>query len=186
MHRPGHHDHQYAESYHDEDTVKTGFIGLGGMGLPMAQRLQSQNHDLTLYARRPDSLKPFAGTSATIAATPAAMGASVDAVGAASYAKLINNTMFSAQIALVDDAMKAGESLGVDPVGLAAVLTTSSAACVASGVRLRAGSLAGLVDSPANLTLTKDVTLMAELLGDAPGSGLVEVAQRFVAAMRSS
>lgn len=289
MHPPGRHDHQYAESYHDEDTVKTGFIGLGSMGLPMAQRLQSQGHDLTLYARRPASLEPFAGTSATIAATPAEMGASVDAVGicvfdaagveevmfgpdglagtlnpgavvlvhstvapaqirriagraathglrvldapvsggqpralageltimiggdadtladvaellsalsnhvvhlgavgAGSYAKLINNTMFAAQIALADDAMKAGESLGIDPAGLAAVLATSSSACIASGVRLRAGSLAGLADSPANLTLTKDATLMAEILGDAPGNGLVEVAQRFVTAMKSN
>ncbi|MBL7487227.1 NAD(P)-dependent oxidoreductase [Frankia sp. AgB1.9] len=268
--------------------MKIGFIGLGSMGLPMAQRLAAQGHDLTLYARRAASLEPFAGTGVTIAATPAQMGASLDAVGicvfdaagveevlfgpdglagtlrpgavvlvhstvapaqiraiaeraathglrvldapvsggqpraltgeltimiggdaetladvtellaalsnhvvrlgdvgAGSHAKLINNTMFAAQIALADDAMMAGEALGVDPAGLAAVLATSSSACIASGVRLRAPSLAGLAESPANLTLTKDVTLMADVLGNAPGKDLVEVAQRFVAAMRA-
>jgi 3-hydroxyisobutyrate dehydrogenase-like beta-hydroxyacid dehydrogenase len=280
---------RYIESYHEEGTVKVGFIGLGSMGLPMAQRILAEGHDLTLYARRPASLEPFAGTGATIAATPAEMGAAVEAVGvcvfdaagveevlfgpdglaetlepgavvlvhstvapaqiqkiaeraakhglrvldapvsgggpralngeltimvggaaaaladvadllatlsnhvvhlggigAGSHAKLINNTMFSAQIALADYAMKAGESLGVDPAGLAAILATSSSACVASGVRLRAGSIAGLAASPANLTLTKDVTLMAGVLGDAPGKELVEVARRFVAAIQSS
>ena len=269
--------------------MKVGFIGLGSMGLPMAQRIQSEGHDLTIYARRAASLEPFAGTDVTIAATPAEMGAAIEAVGicvfdaagveevlfgssglvevlkpgtvvlvhstvsptevqkiaeqaakyglrvldapvsggapraltgeltimvggdteaiaavsgllatlsnhvvhlggigAGSHAKLINNTLFSAQIALANDAMKVGESLGVDPTGLAAILLTSSSSCVASGVRLRAGSMAALADTQVGPTLTKDVTLMASLLGDAPGNELVEVAQRFVASLRHS
>lgn len=267
--------------------MKVGFIGLGSMGLPMAQRILAAGHELTLYARRQASLEPFAGTGVTIAATPAEMGPAVEAVGicvfdaagveevlfgpdglagalrpgtvvlvhstvapaqvaavaeraaeyglrvldapvsgggsralageltimvggdaealaavaellaalsnhvvhlggigAGSYAKLINNTMFSAQIALADDAVRAGRSLGVDPVGLAAVLGTGSSACVASGVRLRAGSLTALAGSQVDVTLTKDVELMASVLGDAPGSDLVDVAQRFVSALR--
>jgi len=280
---------QGAESHNEERTLKVGFIGLGSMGLPMAQRIQSEGHDLTLYARRQASLEPFGGTDVTIAATPAEMGAAIEAVGicvfdaagveevmfgpnglvdalkpgtvvlvhstvspaqvqkiaeqaakyglrvldapvsgggpraltgeltimvcgdaealadvagllstlsnhvvhlggigAGSHAKLINNTMFSAQIALADDAMKAGESLGVDPAGLAAILMTSSSACVASAVRLRAGSMAGIANTEADVTLTKDVKLMAGLLGDAPGNELVEVAQRFVTSMQRS
>ncbi|MGF7234081.1 MAG: NAD(P)-dependent oxidoreductase [Frankia sp.] len=267
--------------------MKIGFIGLGGMGLPMAQRIRAQGHDVTLYARRPASLRPFAGEDVTIAATPAEMGAAVEAVGicvfdaagvedvmfgpdglvdtlkpgtvvlvhstvspaqvreiagraaryglrvldapvsgggsralageltimvggdagalaevsgllstlsnhvvhlggigAGSHAKLINNTLFCAQIALADDAMKAGESLGVDPAGLAAILMTSSSACVASGVRLRASSLADLGESGAYVTLEKDVGLMAGLLGDAQGSQLIDVARRFVTGLR--
>ncbi|KPI00424.1 3-hydroxyisobutyrate dehydrogenase [Actinobacteria bacterium OK074] len=105
-------------------------------------------------------------------------------VGAGSHAKLINNTLFTAQIALADEALRAGESLGVDPTALAAVLTTGSSACVASGVRLRVDSLADLTGSTAAVTLTKDVELMTGLLGDAPGNGLVEVARRFVAGVR--
>ncbi|EFC86039.1 NAD(P)-dependent oxidoreductase [Parafrankia sp. EUN1f] len=269
--------------------MRVGFIGLGSMGLPMAQRIQAEGHELTVYARRPASLEPFAGTGAKVAGTPAELGAAVETVGicvfdaagveevmfgpnglaetlepgavvlvhstvapahiqkiaqqaathrlrvldapvsggspraltgeltimvggdaealadvadlmsalsnhvvhlggigTGSYAKLINNTLFSAQVALADEAMKAGRSLGVDPAGLAAILTTSSSACVASAMLLRAGSIAALADSPANLPLTKDVTLMADVLGDAPGKELVEVARRFVTAIRSS
>jgi 3-hydroxyisobutyrate dehydrogenase-like beta-hydroxyacid dehydrogenase len=105
-------------------------------------------------------------------------------IGAGSAAKLINNTMFAAQITLADGAMRAGESLGVDPVGLAAVLLSSSSACVASGVRLRAGSMAAIVGTPSGGTLVKDVELMTTLLGDAPGNELITAAQRFVTAMR--
>ena len=61
--------------------MKVGFIGLGSMGLPMAQRIQSEGHDLTLFARRPSSLEPFAGTEVSIVATPAEMGVAVDVVG---------------------------------------------------------------------------------------------------------
>jgi 6-phosphogluconate dehydrogenase (decarboxylating) len=38
--------------------MKVGFIGIGSMGLPMAQRIQSQGHDLVLWARREASLAP--------------------------------------------------------------------------------------------------------------------------------
>ncbi|MGW1714821.1 NAD(P)-dependent oxidoreductase [Streptomyces sp. NPDC002156] len=268
--------------------MKVGFIGLGSMGLPMAQRIRAEGHGLALYARRQASLEPFAGADdVTFAATPAELGTAVDAVGicvfdaagveevlfgadglagalkpgsvvlvhstlspaqirsiaeratpyglrvldapvsggsaralageltimvggdagaladvsgllatlsqhvvhlggvgAGSYAKLVNNALFTAQIVLADDAMRAGESLGVDPAALADILTTGSSACVASGVRLRAGSLTGIAGTAADAALTKDVTLTAELLGDAPGSELVDVARRFVAAMR--
>jgi 3-hydroxyisobutyrate dehydrogenase-like beta-hydroxyacid dehydrogenase len=265
--------------------MNVGFIGLGSMGLPMAQRIQSQGHALTLYARREASLEPFVGTGVEIASTPAEMGRSVDAVGicvfdgagveevlfgtegliqglrrdavvlvhstvspmeiqeiadraslaglrildapvsgsgaralageltimvggkagalddvrnlltavsnhiihlgdvgAGAQAKLINNTMFSAQIALTDDALKVGSSLGVDPDGLAEVLRTSSSACVASGVRLRA-TYAEMAASGNYITLLKDVALMAATLGEEPGKELVDMAERFVAGM---
>ena len=51
---------------------------------------------------------------------------------------------------------------------------------------LGAGSMAGIVGTPGDLTLTKDVELMAALLGDGAGKELVEVAQRFVASMQAA
>jgi 3-hydroxyisobutyrate dehydrogenase-like beta-hydroxyacid dehydrogenase len=265
--------------------VKVGFIGLGSMGLGMAQGILAHGHDVTLYARREASLAPFAAAEVTVAATPAAMGQSLDAVGicvydaagvdevmfgsdglihglrpgaivlvhstvsppqirqiaerasvaglrvldapvsgggaqalvgeltimvggeaetladarpllravsnhvvhlggigAGSQAKLINNTLFSAQIALTDAALRAGASLGVEPHGLAEILSTSSAACVASSVRLRA-TYAEMAASGNYVSLLKDVALMATTLGSAPGSDLVEIAQRFVKGM---
>ena len=101
-------------------------------------------------------------------------------VGTGSQAKLINNTLFAAQIALADDAVTAGITLGIDPEGLDAVLMTSSSSCIASGVRIRAGSLRGIAASPAGPTLAKDVELMADVLGDTPGRELVDTARRFV------
>jgi 3-hydroxyisobutyrate dehydrogenase-like beta-hydroxyacid dehydrogenase len=269
--------------------MKVGFIGLGSMGLPMAQRLLAEGHELSLYARRETTLEPFAGEAVTIAATPSAMDPSLEAVGicvfdaagveevlfgdaglvetlqpgcvvlvhstvspeqireiaeraatfglrvldapvsggapraivgeltimvggetetiddvralldslsnhvvrlgglgAGSQAKLINNTMFSAQLALADDALRAGASLGVDPEGLAAILLTSSSSCIASGVRLRSTSLAEIVASPGFAALIKDVALMADALGEQPGHELVDVAQRFVAAAKGA
>jgi 3-hydroxyisobutyrate dehydrogenase-like beta-hydroxyacid dehydrogenase len=269
--------------------MKVGFIGLGSMGLPMAQRILAQGHDLTVYARREATLEPFKDTAATIAATPAELGAAVEVVGicvfdaagveevmfgahglaetlapatvvlvhstvssdqikriaetaathnlrvldapvsggqpkaivgeltimvggdaeaiedvsellatlsnhfvhlgdigAGSHAKLINNTMFSAQLALAEDAMRAGETLGVDAKGLGEILLTSSSACIATGLRIRCGSMKGVAGTEADLPLVKDVTLTAALVGDAPGKELVEVAQRFVAAMAAA
>ena len=105
-------------------------------------------------------------------------------VGAGSRAKLVNNTLFSAQVQLADYAMLAGQSLGIDPTGLADVLMRSSSSCLASALRLRAGSMTGVSATQADLTLTKDVTLMTGILGDAPGHELVEIAARFVTTMQ--
>lgn len=267
--------------------MRVGFIGLGSMGLPMAQRIVAAGHELTVYARRPAALEPFAGSPVTVAGTPADLGtiealcicvfdaAGVEEVlfgpdgaagalqpgtvvlvhstvapaqiqqiaeraiaaglrvldapvsggqpkavtgdlammvggdadtlsdvaeltstlsshvvhlgdiGAGSVAKLINNTLLSAQIVLADDAMRAGELLGLDPVALAEVLTTGSSTCIASGLRFRAGSLAAIADTPAGRPLAKDVELMSGLLGGRSGEELVTTAQRFIAAISS-
>ncbi len=269
--------------------MKVGFIGLGDMGLPMAQRIQSQGHDLVLWARREASLAPFSGTSATVAASPAELGRLADCVGicvfgasdvedvlfgahgaaqtlrpgsvimmhstvsageaqalarksaarglrlldtpvsggraraasgtltvmvggerdaladvapvlasfsdhvvhlgpvgSGSKAKLVNNTLFAAQIVLADYAMTAGSSMGLDAGGLADVLSRSSSACVASGIRLAAGSLAGIWPSAGGAALLKDIKLTREVLGEAPGQELLETADRFAEAMEAA
>jgi 3-hydroxyisobutyrate dehydrogenase-like beta-hydroxyacid dehydrogenase len=61
--------------------VRVGFIGLGSQGAPMARRIVDEGFPLTLWARRPESLQPFADTAATRAATPAELGAASDVVG---------------------------------------------------------------------------------------------------------
>lgn len=47
----------------------------------MARRIADAGFPLTIWARRPASLEPFAGTSAESAATPAELGAASDIVG---------------------------------------------------------------------------------------------------------
>jgi 3-hydroxyisobutyrate dehydrogenase-like beta-hydroxyacid dehydrogenase len=61
--------------------IRVGFIGVGSQGGPMARRIVDEGFPLTLWARRPESLEPYADTDAVIAATPADLGAASDVVG---------------------------------------------------------------------------------------------------------
>lgn len=61
--------------------MKTGFIGLGSQGAPMARRMIDAGFDVTLWARRPESLAPYADTNAKNATSVAELGAAVDHVG---------------------------------------------------------------------------------------------------------
>lgn len=58
--------------------ARVGFVGLGSQGAPMARRIVEAGHPTTLWARRPDSLAPFADTAAKTAGSPAAMAADCD------------------------------------------------------------------------------------------------------------
>ncbi|MDO8365008.1 MAG: NAD(P)-dependent oxidoreductase [Actinomycetota bacterium] len=61
--------------------MNVGFIGLGSQGLPIAQRILAGGHALHLWARRPESLQPFAGTAAVTVGSPAALGYLCKVVG---------------------------------------------------------------------------------------------------------
>ena len=60
--------------------MNVGFIGLGLMGRPMALHLERAGHTLHLWARRPESLAPFASVNAKTYATPALLAANADVV----------------------------------------------------------------------------------------------------------
>ena len=60
--------------------LQVGFIGLGSQGAPMARRIIDAGYPMTLWARRPATLEPFAGTSAKVAASPAELAAASDLV----------------------------------------------------------------------------------------------------------
>lgn len=53
--------------------MNLGFIGLGLMGRPMAQHLLKAGHTLHLWARRAETLRPFAGTGAQVHDSPASV-----------------------------------------------------------------------------------------------------------------
>jgi 3-hydroxyisobutyrate dehydrogenase-like beta-hydroxyacid dehydrogenase len=57
-----------------------GFIGLGSQGAPMARRIVEAGYPVTLWARRPATLEPFADTPAKVADSPADLAASSDLV----------------------------------------------------------------------------------------------------------
>jgi 3-hydroxyisobutyrate dehydrogenase-like beta-hydroxyacid dehydrogenase len=58
--------------------TRVGFVGLGSQGGPMAQRIVDAGFATTLWARRPETLEPFAGTAAQIAGSRADLGAASD------------------------------------------------------------------------------------------------------------
>ena len=60
--------------------MRVGFIGLGSQGAPMARRIVEGGYDLTLWARRPATLEPFADTAAKTAHSPAELAAASDLV----------------------------------------------------------------------------------------------------------
>ncbi|WP_193047032.1 NAD(P)-dependent oxidoreductase [Mycolicibacterium baixiangningiae] len=60
--------------------MRVGFIGLGSQGAPMARRIAEGGHELTLWARRPASVEPFADTGAKVAGSPAELAAASDLV----------------------------------------------------------------------------------------------------------
>ena len=60
--------------------MHVGFIGLGSQGGPMAGRIVEAGFPTTLWARRPESLEPYADTAAKVAGSPAELAASSDLV----------------------------------------------------------------------------------------------------------
>ncbi len=60
--------------------MKVGFIGLGLMGRPMALHLEKAGHELHLWARRPESLAPFAKVNAKTHASPSEVAAHAEVV----------------------------------------------------------------------------------------------------------
>jgi 3-hydroxyisobutyrate dehydrogenase len=60
--------------------TRVGFIGLGSQGGPMARRIIDAGYPVTLWARPPATLEPFADTSAKTAGSPAELAAASDLV----------------------------------------------------------------------------------------------------------
>ncbi len=58
-----------------------GFIGLGSQGAPMARRIVEAGYPTVLWARRAETLEPFADTQAQVAGSVAELGERCDLVG---------------------------------------------------------------------------------------------------------
>lgn len=104
------------------------------------------------------------------------------AVGAGQYVKLINNSLFVANLGLADAAMMAGEALGIDKGNLVELLRASSGRSFAFDVRARMESPAGFRHGGA--LLRKDIGLLGEVLGaDHPAARrLADAAEGFLVA----
>ena len=119
--------------------MRAGFIGLGSQGAPMARRIVDAGLPLTIWARRAASTVPFADSPATVAATPAEVGARSDWVGICVVADDDVE-----QVLLGEDGVLAG----LAPGGLVAIHSTIHPATARrlAGECERQG--AALVDAP--------------------------------------
>lgn len=104
------------------------------------------------------------------------------AIGAGQYVKLINNSLFVANLGLADAAMAAGEALGIERASLVDLLKASSGRSFAFDVRARMESPAGFRHGGA--LLRKDIGLLGEVLGiDHPAARrLADAAEGFLMA----
>lgn len=84
-------------------------------------------------------------------------------VGAGQYVKLINNSLFVANLGLADAALAAADALGIDRSSFIDLLKASSGRSFAFDVRARMESPAGFRHGGA--LLRKDIGLLGEVLG---------------------
>jgi 3-hydroxyisobutyrate dehydrogenase-like beta-hydroxyacid dehydrogenase len=85
-------------------------------------------------------------------------------IGAGQQAKLINNTLFAANLGMAHDALQAGAALGISAEALGELVAASSGQSFGFRVRARMPPPAKF-RHPAEL-LAKDVRLLGEVLGD--------------------
>ncbi|MEU4650296.1 NAD(P)-dependent oxidoreductase [Nocardia fluminea] len=84
-------------------------------------------------------------------------------VGSGQVAKILNNLLFTANLATADSALTLGRELGLDPVRLAELFNNGSAASFALGRMVAAGGTLQSIATHAGGLLRKDVHLATDL-----------------------
>lgn len=109
----------------------------------------------------------------------------IGALGAGQVTKLLNNVLFTANLATAASAIALGRALGVDTGRLAQVLGHGSAAGFALGSVARAGGTLDGMGTHAGPLLLKDVRLMTDLAraANAPTGVVMRAAEAAVADM---
>jgi len=140
--------------------MEVGFIGLGTMGRPIAEHLQRAGHRLHLWARRAQSVAPFAGSGATIHDTPAALAAATDVAFS-----VVTASADVEQLVLGDDGLIHGARAGWVHVDMSTI-APASARRVAAALDARG---AAMLDAPVSggAQGARDATLAIMVGGDA-------------------
>jgi 3-hydroxyisobutyrate dehydrogenase len=60
--------------------MRVGVAGVGRMGAAIAARLIEVGHEVTVWNRTPDKIKPLAEAGAKVAATPAELANAIEAI----------------------------------------------------------------------------------------------------------
>jgi 3-hydroxyisobutyrate dehydrogenase-like beta-hydroxyacid dehydrogenase len=111
---------------------RTGFIGVGSQGGPMAHRIADAGLPLVVWARRPEVLGAYAAKGATIAASVAELGEQCEHVGIC----VVNDAdVFSITDQLIP-AMPKGGRIAIHSTVLPETVQKLEAQCDASGLAL--------------------------------------------------
>jgi 3-hydroxyisobutyrate dehydrogenase-like beta-hydroxyacid dehydrogenase len=86
-------------------------------------------------------------------------------LGAGEAAKLLNNSLFTAQLGLAASAFSVAGALGVDPGALAEVLSNASGRSYAAEVVAGSGHSLSVIAELAGPLLAKDVGILADVVG---------------------
>ena len=119
--------------------MDVGFVGLGVMGLPMARHLQHAGYRLHLWARRPQSVAPFAGSGAVVHDSPAALAAATDVAFS-----VVTGSADVEQLALGADGLIHGARPGWVHVDMSTI-APASARRIATALEVRG---AAMLDAP--------------------------------------
>lgn len=133
--------------------MDVGFIGLGLMGRPMALHLAKAGHTLHLWARRPASLEPFAGTEARV---------HVSAAEVARHAEVVITMVADApdvfEVTLGDNGIASGAAPGLVVVDMSTIAPASARdigeRLAAKGIRFLDAPVSGGEVGAINATLT--------------------------------
>lgn len=106
------------------------------------------------------------------------------AVGAGQKTKLMNNSIFTAQLGLTNSMLEVADQLGIDRAAALQTLATSSGQSFALMTFARGGSVEMMARGAALPALAKDVRILESLVGSE--SQVVSVAEQFVKLMESS
>ena len=110
--------------------LRTGFIGVGSQGAPMAQRMLDAGHALTVWARRAEVAQEWAGKGAATAATVAQLGAACDHVGVC----VVNDSDVAEICDQLIPAMRQGSLLAIHSTILPESCEKLEARCAQRGI----------------------------------------------------
>jgi 3-hydroxyisobutyrate dehydrogenase len=130
--------------------LRTGFIGLGSQGGPMAERQLAAGFPLTVWARRAEALEPFVARGATAAASVAELAATCDHVAIC----VVDDAGVAAIADQVIPAMRPGSLLAIHSTILPASCEALAARCGERGIAFLDAPVSGGGGGAAAGTLT--------------------------------
>jgi 3-hydroxyisobutyrate dehydrogenase-like beta-hydroxyacid dehydrogenase len=123
----------------DANILKTGFIGLGSQGGPMAERILAAGYPLTVWARRPEALEPFTAQGAVAAGSVAELGAACDLIGVC----VVDDAGVAAICDALIPAMRPGGLLVIHSTILPESCEALAERCAARGVQFLDAPVSG-------------------------------------------